>query len=159
MGAICCEIIHMISKSEQVHNTSVISKHRYNSQICQAMAFFFHFLSLPEKPMRFSAKDVPILSKTMLRKPKGCLPLLPHPYSLVGPLTLKCKRRVYLKGKFFEKDKIIGKFYGDSCITVFFMTTCQLFDGCYWFFLRCLNPFFLVKESQSWVFIESLMLM
>ena len=111
--------------------------------------------------MRFSAKDVPILSKTMLRKPKGCLPLLPHPYSLVGPLTLKCKRRVYLKGKFFEKDKIIGKFYGDSCITVFFMTTCQLFDGCYRFFVRCLNPFFfLVKESQSCVlFIESLMLM
>ena len=41
------------------------------------------------------------------------------------------KKSVYLKGKFFEKDKIIGKFYGDSCITVFFMTTCQLFDGCY----------------------------
>ena len=24
------------------------------------------------------------------------------------------KKSVYLKGKFFEKDKIIGKYYGDS---------------------------------------------
>ena len=60
MSAIWSAIVHMISKSERVHNRSAIWKHRYNSQICQAMAFFFHFLSLAEKQMRFRAKDIAI---------------------------------------------------------------------------------------------------
>ena len=37
----------MLIHTNMRHNTSVISKHRYNSQICQAMDFssiFFHYL-------------------------------------------------------------------------------------------------------------------